>query len=226
MSTSQPVEAAAFWDARYDHQSQMWSGRPNAVLVDEVADLPPGTALDLGCGEGADAVWLARRGWRVTAVDVSRRAIDRGVLLAEAEGVAERIDWQEHDLAATFPAGEFDLVSAQFLQSPIDFPRDRILHTAAAAVAPGGTLLIVGHASPPPGSDSGSGPGHQHPAHAFPDPADTAQAIGLDDERTWVLTTCEVRPRSVTAPDGETAHLSDSIIKASRRPGPFLAETP
>jgi len=209
MSTSQQSPAAAFWDAHYGRHPQVWSGRPNAVLVDETADLPPGTALDLGCGEGADAIWLARRGWHVTAVDVSRTALDRGDRLAEA-GVDKLVDWQLHDLADTFPTGAYNLVTAQYLHAPIDLPRDRILRAAAAAVAPAGTLLLAGHASSPPWAP------HPAPHGAFPDPADTARTIGLHDS-DWMLVTCELRERPTTGPSGEPATVSDSVIKARRR---------
>ena len=126
-----------FWDARYRESERIWSGEPNAALVREVADLEPGTALDLGCGEGADAIWLARRGWKVTAVDISGVALERAARYAVAEGV-EGIDWQRHDLGSSWPEGEYDLVSAHFLHSPGDMPRESILRRAAAAVAPAG----------------------------------------------------------------------------------------
>ena len=90
----------AFWDGRYRSVGSVWSGRPNPHLVAEVAGLVPGTALDVGCGEGADAVWLATRGWRVTAVDISTVALERGTARAveAGGGVAQRIDWRHADL--------------------------------------------------------------------------------------------------------------------------------
>ncbi len=130
----------------------MWSGDANATLVSDVAALPPTTALDLGCGEGADAIRLAQRGWHVTAVDVSPTALARGAAQAVALSVAERVRFEQHDLTRSFPAGTYDLVSAQFLRSPIEFPRDRILRAAAGAVAPGGRLLVVAHAAFSPGT--------------------------------------------------------------------------
>ena len=210
MSTSQQSPAAAFWDAHYgrhpgsgaDGRTRCWSTR--------LPTFRPGTALDLGCGEGADAIWLARRGWHVTAVDVSQTALDRGARLAEAAGVNKLVDWQWHDLAHTFPTGAYDLVTAQYLHAPIDLPRDRILRAAAAAVAPAGTLLLAGHASSPPRAP------HPEPQGAFPDPAETARTIGLHD-RDWLLVTCELRERPTTDPSGEPATVSDSIIKARRR---------
>lgn len=128
----------------------MWSGRPNAVLVDVASGLSAGTALDLGCGEGGDAVWLARQGWRVTAVDVSATALARATERAAAAGLADRIDVQRHDITRSFPVGAFDLLSAQYLQSPAAFRREPVLQAAVRAVTLGGPLLVVDHASVPP----------------------------------------------------------------------------
>ncbi|WP_375155137.1 methyltransferase domain-containing protein [Micromonospora sp. 4G55] len=170
------AETARHWDELYQRRERIWSGRANPHLVDVVDPLPAGTALDLGCGEGADAIWLAGRGWRVTAVDVSTTALDRAAAEAAEAGVADRIDFQRHDLTRTFPEGVFDLVSAQFLQSPLEFPRAEVLRAAARAVAPGGPAAdrrarrgpaVVptgppGRALPHPGGDAGGtrpGPG-------------------------------------------------------------------
>ena len=111
-------ETEQFWEGHYRGQGRVWSGRANPVLVDVAGSLRPRTALDLGCGEGGDAVWLAQQGWRVTAVDVSATALDRAATLAAEAGVDASIDFQQHDLARTFPEGAFDLVSAQYLHSP------------------------------------------------------------------------------------------------------------
>jgi methylase of polypeptide subunit release factors len=100
----------------------VWSGRANATLVDVVQDLPPGTALDLGCGEGGDAVWLALRGWQVTAVDVSPTALRRAGEHAAQAGVADRVTTERHELGRSFPDGTYDLVCAAFLHSPVELP--------------------------------------------------------------------------------------------------------
>src|ERR1700738_3548715 len=118
-----PEDAAAlasqdFWDARYGSAEAIWSGNPNPQLVAQVADLRPGTALDVGSGEGADAIWLAERRWQVTGIDVSTVALERAALLAAAAGqdVADRITWQQADILTWDPAQrQFDLVSAQFM---------------------------------------------------------------------------------------------------------------
>ena len=142
--------AERFWEGHYRGHERVWSGRANPVLMDVAGSLPAGTALDLGCGEGGDAIWLAQQGWRVIAVDVSATALSRASADAATAGVADRIDFQKHDLARTFPTGAFELVSAQYLHSPVEFPRDRVLRAAAHAVAPGGLLLIVDHGSSRP----------------------------------------------------------------------------
>jgi SAM-dependent methyltransferase len=202
-------EAERFWDGHYRRHERVWSGRANPVLIDVVGSLPAGTALDLGCGEGGDALWLARRGWRVTAVDVSATALDRAAAHAAAAGVADRIDFQRHDLTRTFPAGAFDLVSAQYLHSPVEFPRDRVLRAAARAVAPGGLLLIVDHASVAPWS------WNQDPHTRFPAPGETLAPLGLSPElwRTELLGSPE---RRATGPNGETATVTDNVIAVRR----------
>src|SRR6202008_569344 len=108
----------AFWDERYRSRGRLWSGEPNQRLVEEITGLAPGRALDLGCGEGGDAVWLARQGWHVTAVDVSGVALSRTSRAAEEAGVADRVAVVRHDLSRSFPTGTFDLVTTHFLHSP------------------------------------------------------------------------------------------------------------
>jgi thioredoxin reductase/SAM-dependent methyltransferase len=203
---------AEFWDARYGESDRIWSGNPNAVLVREAESLTPGTALDLGCGEGADAIWLARRGWRVTAVDISQVALERAERHAATAGVA--IDWQRHDLGTSFPGGEFDLVSAHFLHSPGDvMPREEILRTAAAAVAPGGVLLIVGHAGLPPWEHDAD---HAHHDMDLPTPQKVLEGLRLPDDQ-WEAQRCEEHPRTQTGPDGKTYTRTDNTLRVRRR---------
>ncbi|GAA0398772.1 hypothetical protein Acor_33970 [Acrocarpospora corrugata] len=134
------------WEERYRSHTAVWSGRPNPQLVAEASDLPVGTALDVGCGEGADALWLASRGWRVTAVDFSTTALGRAAAHAETFGadVAERLRWLHADVTTWADRHQFDLVSAHFMHLPTA-PREALFARMAALVAPGGTLLIVGH---------------------------------------------------------------------------------
>ncbi len=109
-----------------------------------MTDLPVGTALDVGCGEGADAVWLAERGWRVTGADVSPVALERAARHAGEAGVADRTEWRHVDLLSDDLPGDADLVSAMYVHVPeADF--DRVYAAIAGAVRPGGTLLVAGH---------------------------------------------------------------------------------
>lgn len=208
---STSVEAGEYWDDFYRARSRVWSGRPNAVLVRETAELTPGRALDLGSGEGADAIWLAQQGWQVTATDISQVALDRAAEHAAGAGtgVSDRIDWQRHDLAVSFPAGTFDLVSAHFLHSTLDLPRDQILRTAAAVVAPGGTLLIAGHAGPP------SWEPDPDPAPHMPTPEEVLAALDLPAGQ-WETLVMDVHERSMTGPDGQPATRTDNTLKLRR----------
>ncbi|MGC8463720.1 MAG: SAM-dependent methyltransferase [Acidimicrobiales bacterium] len=221
-----PVDAAAFWEGRYAEQHRVWSGEPNAALADAASRLRPGRALDLGCGEGGDVVWLAEQGWQVTGVDISATAVARGQSLAAERGIGDdRITWQVEDLAAWEPTDRYDLVTSCFLHSPVDFPRTAVLRRAAAAVAPGGHLLIVTHAEAPPWArrhhEDGNGGDHRHAHHHghhdFPSPEDELAALDLDADE-WDVVVSEVRDREATGPDGERVTLRDAVTFARRRP--------
>ncbi|MFG1952040.1 class I SAM-dependent methyltransferase [Micromonospora sp. NPDC048830] len=201
---------ARFWDELYQRRDRMWSGRANAVLAEVADQLPPGTALDLGCGEGGDAIWLAGRGWRVTAVDVSTTALDRLTVEATRAGVASRITTARHDLTRTFPAGRYDLVSAQFLQSPLELPREAVLRAAARAVGPGGRLLVVEHGAPPPWARD------SHPHARFASPEEILAALDLDPDG-WHTERLGAPHRTGTGPDGETGTLVDHVVLVRRR---------
>ena len=210
--------AQEHWNTRYSDAARIWSGRANAALVAEVAALTPGTALELGSGEGADAIHLAALGWSVTAVDVSDIAVSRAAEVAVAAGVGDRIEWVVADLATWEPTGSYDLVVVCFLHSRMpEFPRGRILQRAVAAVGPGGRLLVVSHAAPPPwsklahGHEAGHGDGHGQELPDLPQELATL-ALGAD----WVLETAEVREREATGPDGVAAILLDVVIVARR----------
>ena len=203
-------EHHATWEQHYASRPQVWSGRVNAQLSAVAPQLGGIRALDLGCGEGADAIWLAEQGWTVVAVDVSGTALSRARAAATSRGVAEHIDFQQHDLTRSFPDGTFDLVSAHFLHSTVEMDRSEILRRAAAAVAPGGALLIVDHAAAPPWAVT-----MQH--HQFP----TAEAVtdGLNlDPKQWESRIDRVE-RSVRGPEGEDVTLVDNVILLSRSAG-------
>ena len=197
-----------FWEEHYRASRRPSSGRPSGALVRFAGPLPGGTALDLGCAQGDDAVWLARRGWRVVAVDVSGTALARAATNAEAAGVSDLIEFERHDLASTFPDGRFDLVSALFLHSPVEFPRTQVLRAAARAVAPGGLLLIVEHASAAPWSWS-------DPDTAFPTPEESLAALDLDPSR-WHDEFVGAPKREATGPNGQRATVTDNVIALRR----------
>jgi 2-polyprenyl-3-methyl-5-hydroxy-6-metoxy-1,4-benzoquinol methylase len=194
-----------FWDERYGSADKIWSGRPNTQLVAQVSDLAPGDALDVGSGEGADAIWLASRGWRVTAVDVSAVALDRAAQVAVAAGLQSLISWEQRDMLSWDPGqARFDLVSAQFMHLPR--PAQDSMHTRlAAAVRPGGTLLIVGHLHDEL---------HAHIAPRFRPAEDIAAALDPD---AWQIIVATAIERSGTGPDGEPVVLSDSVLRAVRK---------
>ena len=211
------TDPAEFWEARYlanrGASGQVWSGKVNATVQRQVADLAPGTALDLGCGEGGDALWLAGQGWTVTAVDISVNALGVGAARAADSGLTDRVSWVQADLAGWQPSAEYDLVTSAFLHSPVELPRDVILRRAATAVAPGGRLLVVGHGGFPPGSN------HQHDgqdAPPLPSPGEVLAALDLP--RDWTVETSTLVDRVATLPDGTTATLVDTVLRV-RRPG-------
>ncbi|ROR95895.1 methyltransferase family protein [Salana multivorans] len=207
--------AASFWEARYADAERVWSGRVNRVVAVVASALPPGRALDLGCGEGGDAVWLARNGWTVTGVDLSPTAIARGRAAASAAGLGEgELRLEAADLATWRAPGEYDLVCASFLQSwPVPIPREDILRRATGFVAPGGRLLLLAHAAAPSWSDHAMV--HDHP---FPTPEEDLAALALDAAH-WEVLVCETREREATAPDGSPATLLDAVVLVQRRPG-------
>ena len=205
------------WNTRYSDAARIWSGRANAALVAEVAELPPGTALELGSGEGADAIHLASLGWQVTALDVSDVALERAAAAAADAGVDERIQWMVADLAEWVPTESFDLVVACFLHSRMpDFPRERILRRAVEAVAPHGRIVVVSHAEPPPWSKLAHGHGSHGgaPGQELPSLQQELDTLGL--EQGWSIETAEVRERAATGPDGTAATLLDIVIRAQR----------
>lgn len=211
---SQPMTVPfgeAFWDERYRQPGHVWSGSPNPQLVAEAAGLRPGSALDAGSGEGADAIWLARRGWTVTAVDISSVALARAAGHAAADPeAARRISWGHHDLTVWAPPPDaFDLVSAQFMHWP-GAERTAVYGRLAAAVAPGGTLLIVGHHP----SDLDTTARRPRLPELLFTPEETAAAL---DPATWEILVSEARARPAEDPAGHPITVRDSVLRARRR---------
>jgi SAM-dependent methyltransferase len=198
------TDAEAFWEDFYAGGKSRWSGKPNASLVEEVAGLEPGTALDLGCGQGGDAIWLASQGWAVTATDISQTALDVAAQHAAEAGVS--VTWERHDFAVSLPAGPFDLVTASFLHSDVELPRARILRAAAGLVADGGTLLVVGHVPSP-----------EHHHHAdLPSLDEVVAELALPEDR-WKLHVSELRERQHAFKGEAPKTRVDSVVRARRR---------
>ncbi|MGX7680475.1 class I SAM-dependent methyltransferase [Jatrophihabitans sp. DSM 45814] len=197
---------AQWWEQHYRGTVGRLSGTPSAQLVAEVAGVSPGTVFEAGCGTGADAVWLARQGWVVTAVDISPTAVQRARMLAvqhEPEA-SNRISWLVADLTAWQPPRQYDLVVSQYVHP--DMPFGEFVTRLAHTVAEGGTLLIVGHDR----DDSHSA------AHA-PQTASIAldAVIGALEPSEWHLAVAEGRTRQVTR-GATTLSIADMVVKAYR----------
>lgn len=199
-----------FWEERYQSVPAVWSRRPNGVLVAEVAGLAPGSALDVGCGEGADAIWLAEQGWQVLAVDWAETALRRGADEAAVRGggIARRIGWQAVDVTSWRPDAAYDLVTSSFLHIPRN-ERDPLFVRLAAAVAPGGTLLLVGHDPSERETHRGG-----RPAELF---FSAEEAVDLLDGESWEIVTAEARSRDAQDSEGNPTQLTDAVVRARRR---------
>ena len=201
-------DAQEFWDARYRGRDPERPGRPHPYLVDALSGASPGTALELGCGDGANAIWLATRGWRVTTVDVSQVALDLAAAFAERAGVASRVRWERADLRDWTTTETFDLVAAFFVHTPLELDFPSTMRRAAEQVRTDGTLLVIGHYTLPPWA---------------PDPDNTdglfsagelASALARDD-RAWRIDVADRLARSVTY-DGQQHIVQDAVLHAVR----------
>lgn len=215
------------YDELYRSAPALWSGRPNRQLVVEAEQLPPGTALDAGSGEGGDALWLAERGWRVTAVDFSAVAVERATARAQERGLGGQIEWLHADLDTwTPPAGRFDLVTAHYLHARWT-DRAALFRGLAAAVAPGGTLLVVGHLMSgdhghpghhghSDGGEEGHGPLSERDPEAFYTAEDVAALL---DPGEWHEVVAEARDRDPQAAERTGNTVPDTVLVARRRSG-------
>ena len=206
---TQETDPKGHWEERYAERDRIWSGRVNTRLAEVASTLEPGRALDLGCGEGADALWLAEHGWHVVAVDISETALQRAAADADARGLADRVEFHQHDLSDSFPEGTFDLVSAQFLHSLVELDRPGILNRAVDAVRPGGLLVVVDHGDAPPWADKLA-----H-AHSFPSAQEVLGTLSLD-AGAWEKLRVGPVQREAVGPNGEAATLTDNVIVLRR----------
>lgn len=203
------------WDRRYAEADLLWSEDANRFVIQEVEALPPGRALDLGAGEGRNAMWLAARGWRVTAFDFSSVALERARRLAAERGHA--VEWIEADLRTYAPpASAFDLVLIMYMH-PLPPERTALMHVAVGALAPGGTLLVVGHDRT--NLEHGVG-GPQDPERLF-SPEDIVDDLGDVAELRVVRAERVLRP--VTT-DTVERHAVDALVRIERQREPVTAE--
>jgi SAM-dependent methyltransferase len=207
---SGPTFDRAFWDERWsevlrDHAAQVAQRPPSAYITASADGVEPGRALDAGCGHGAEALWLAAHGWRVTAVDFSAPALAHARSTAATFGpdIAGRIDWVEGDLGVWTPeAGSYDLVVSLYVHVAASV--EDFVARLAAGVAPGGTLLLVGHLPVDPVT------GAETPA-AGQVQVTVDAALAVLDAHRWEIVTAEDRPRA-TAGSG-----FDAVVCALRR---------
>jgi SAM-dependent methyltransferase len=205
-----------YWDRIWhgDRAATMAAGQPNPHLMREVSDLPPGTALDAGCGAGAEAIWLAARGWQVTAADIAAAALARAAESAAAAGVAGTVQWVEADLSTWAPDARFDLVTTHYAHPAM--PQLEFYDRIASWVAPAGTLVIVGHLHH---HHHASAPWHGHgetepPASASVTAADITARL---DPIVWEVVTAQESHRAPTGQGGHAVPIRDVVIKARRR---------
>lgn len=196
----------SFWDRHWSGMTRPSSGTPSEALERLVAGRRAGRAVDLGCGRGDDAVWLARKGWQVVAVDVSQNALDTVRRSAETAGVAHQVTCLRHDLSKTLPDGPFDLVLSMFTHTPLEFDRVALLRAAATLVVPGGLLLIAGHGSLAPWAWSDL----EIPLPKAQDVADGLALFG------WTAIEIADHPREARGPDGHVAQVFDSVTALER----------
>lgn len=201
-------EIKQHWEERYAQRDRIWSGRVNRWLAEIAEPLTPGRALDLGCGEGADTLWLAEHGWNVVGVDISETALARAVDESVARGLADKVTFVQTNLSESFPGGTFDLISAQFLQSMVHLDRERIFASSARAVAPGGLLVVVDHGAAPPWAE------HVRD-HVFPSVDEVLATIDLGDGQ-WERVRADTVERDAVGPDGQAGVLLDNVIVVRR----------
>ena len=210
-----------YWDSHWQQGNEHGAGReigPNPHLARETSGLAPGTALDAGCGEGAEAIWLGVEGWQVTAADISSEVLSRASERATRGTARERVQWVEADLSAWEPGKLFDLVTTHYAHPAM--PQLAFYERISGWVAPGGTLLIVGHLHTPDTAGHGHDHGQQCHGHHPPEEVSvTAASItaGLDATQ-WDVVTAEKRTRALANRAGRSVQLHDVVVRATRRP--------
>jgi SAM-dependent methyltransferase len=214
----------AYWQDHWRHEGEggpasMASAPPNPYLAGELTDLTPGTALDAGCGAGAEALWLASRGWQVTAVDIAAEALARAAARVPEGGTPGRVRWVEADLSVWSPDEPLDLVMTHYAHPPM--PQLDFYRRIAEWVTPGGTLLIVGHRhthEAGTGHAHGGGDGHGHEGNPPPETTVTAAAVAATlDTGRWHIVTAVERTRTIVGHEGRSITMDDVVLRAVRR---------
>lgn len=206
--SSSHLSSTAYWEQRYSERDQIWSGKVNATMANIVSVLTPGRAIDLGCGEGGDVLWLAEQGWEAEGLDISPTAVGRARAEAERRGLTSA-SFTAVDLDQWQPEpGSVDLVTASFFQSSAALDRVAILRRAANALRPGGHLVTVSHAAPPSWA-------RDHPATMISVREEVEQLARPAEN--WVVELAEERPRAANAPDGSAGEHLDAVVVLARR---------
>ena len=206
--TDPDLSPTEYWEQRYSGSERVWSGKVNATMASVVAELSPDTAIDLGCGEGGDVLWLAEQGWTALGLDISATAVGRARDEAAVRGL-DGASFEAVDLDAWKPEpASVDLVTASFFQSNVELDRTAILRRAMTALRPAGRLVTVSHAAPPSWAKD-------HPAKMVSVQDEAAQLGGHADE--WEVEQADERPRAAVAPDGTPGEHLDAVLVLRRR---------
>ena len=205
---SEDLSPTEYWEQRYSGREPIWSGRVNETMASVVREFTPGTALDLGCGEGGDVLWLAEQGWQAHGLDISATAVGRAREAAAERGL-ETATFTATDLTAWEPeARSLDLVTASFFQSNVALDRIAILRRAASALRPGGHLVVTSHAAPPSWATD-------HPATMVS--IDEELALLARPTEEWTVVTAEERARPALDPEGHAGEHLDAVLVLRRR---------
>lgn len=202
-----------YWDQIWQGElaESMGTSQPNPHLIREVGNLATGTALEAGCGAGAEAIWLAQRGWQVTAVDMAAAALDRAAIRATANGVADQVKWVQADLSTWDPDSRYDLVTTHYAHPAM--PQLEFYDRAASWVTPGGTLLIVGHLH----HDANDGDGHRDDGPPASASATAAAITARLDPTVWEIVTAQESHRTHSSHGGREVTIHDVVVRARRR---------
>lgn len=209
MTTDPTQDPASFWEEFYLTRRTPSNGSVTGALQRIAAGLTPGASLDLGASHGDDVIWLAERGWNALGCDISGVAVERARTRAAELGLAEQAVFQCCDLSLVMPEGPFDLVTALYLQSPVALQRTFILEQAVARLRPGGHLLVVSHAAPPPWTPKATA------STVFPSLDDELASIATCDAPFNVIE-ARVVMRNAKGPDGQPVSLKDNLVLVRR----------